>query len=128
MTDIETTAGIAEEPGAVTRAVVGEQAADADAERAIVTDGSIEESYGGVAPHRGRGEPTGLDLSVSIVHSDGCSFGLSIGEDLGESHTGVVVDGDVHEFPAGAAAAVGFVGGDAMTGALEAAELLDIEM
>ncbi len=102
MTDIETTAGIAEEPGAVTRAVVGEQAADADAERAIVTDGSIEESYGGVAP--------------------------LIGEDLGESHTGVVVDGDVHEFPAGAAAAVGFVGGDAMTGALEAAELLDIEM
>ena len=102
MADAETMASIAEEPRAIARAVVGQQTTNVDAEGAVVSDRSMEESHGGVAAF--------------------------IGQDLREGEAGVVVDGDVNELPAGAATALGLVGGNAMTGAEEAAELLDVEM
>ncbi len=102
MADAETTASIAEEARAVARAVVGQQTTNADAERAVVTDCGVEESDGGVAAF--------------------------IGQDLREGQPGVVVNSDMHELPAGAATALGLVGGNAMTGAEEASELLDVEM
>ena len=74
MADAETTASIAEVVRAIARAVVGQQTTDADAERAVVTDGGMQESDGG-----------GSAL---------------IGQDLGEGQAGVVVDGDGNELPA----------------------------
>ena len=102
MADAETTASIAEEARAVARAVVGQQTTDADAERAVVTDRSVEESDGGVAAF--------------------------MGQDLREGEAGVVVDGDVNELPASAATGPRAISGDAMTGLEEASELLDVEM
>jgi hypothetical protein len=102
MADAETTASIAEEARAITRAVVGQQTTNGDAERAVVSDRGVEESDGGVAAF--------------------------IGQDLREGEAGVVVNSDVNELPAGTATALGLVGGDAMTGSEEAAELLDVEM
>ncbi len=57
--------------GAVTGAVVGEEASDAYAERAIVGHGGVEELHGRAA--------------------------ALIGQDLGEGDAGMVVDGDVDE-------------------------------
>ena len=102
MADAETTASIAEEARAVARAVVGQQTTDADAERAVVSDRGVEESDGGVAAFSG--------------------------QDLREGEAGVVVDGDVNELPASTATGPRAVSGNAVTGAVEAAELLDVEM
>ena len=70
--------------GAVTAAVVGEQSADADAVASEEVDGIAQKSDGGV--------------------------GFLIGQDLGESHAGVIVDGDVQR-PAIRDACVGRGGG-----------------
>ena len=94
-------ASLAEGAGAVTGAVVGEQASDAYAERAIVGHGGVEELHGRAA--------------------------ALIGQDLGEGDAGMVVDGDVDELPAGGARASGLVAGNAVAGALEAAESFDVE-
>ena len=74
MADAETTASIAEVVRAIARAIVGEQATDADAERAVVSDRGVQESHRGVAAF--------------------------IGQDLGKGEAGVVVDGDGNELPA----------------------------
>ena len=95
-------ASLAEGAGAVTGAVVGEEASDAYAERAIVGHGGVEELHGRAA--------------------------ALIGQDLGEGDAGMVVDGDVDELPAGGARASGLVAGNAVAGALEAAESFDVEM
>ena len=47
MTDAELATGAGEEARVVTRGIVGEQAADSDAEAAIVGDGGVEEGDGG---------------------------------------------------------------------------------
>ncbi len=51
-----------------------------------------------------------------------------IGQDLREGEAGVVVNSDMHELPASAATGPRAISGNAMTGAEEAAELLDVEM
>ena len=102
MADAETTASIAEEARAIARAVVGEQTTNGDAEGAVVTDRGVEESHRGVAAF--------------------------IGQDLREGEAGVVVNSDMHELPASAATGPRAISGNAMTGAEEAAELLDVEM
>ena len=91
-----------EGPGTVTPAVVGEHAADTDAEAAVVVEGGAEE---------GRGSGGGL-----------------VGIELGEGEAGVVVDADMEVFPAGAGAGVAAVPGEAVTGAVKAAEFLDVEV
>jgi len=102
MADAEPAASGGEEPRAIARAVVGEQAAKANAERTIVADRGLEER-------------DGRDSAF-------------VGQNQHESKAGVVVDGDVNELPTGAAATPGLVAGGAMTGAREASELLDVEM
>ena len=102
MADAETTASIAEEARAIARAIVGQQTTNVDAEGAVVSDRSMEESHGGVAAF--------------------------IRQDLREGEAGVVVDGDVNELPASTGTGPRAVSCDAMTGAEEAAELLDVEM
>lgn len=95
-------ANLAKAVGAITAAVIGEQSADGDAMASKKVNGFLEKGDGGV--------------------------GLLIGEDLGESHARVIVDGDMQGFPTrmfvlSAASAV-----TAPNHLLEAAEALDIEM
>lgn len=52
-----------------------------------------------------------------------------IREELSEDEAGMIIDGDVEELPAGTAGVIVLpVAGDAMAGARDAGELLDIEM
>ena len=53
---------------------------------------------------------------------------LLVGVDAGEAQAGVIVDGDMEGFVAGADAAIGTVAGAAHARSFEAAELLNIEM
>jgi len=68
-------AGSAEAAGAIAGTVVGKQGANADAVAGKEVDGRVQEADGG--------------------------FGLLIGEDLGEGHAGVIVDGHVQGDKAG---------------------------
>jgi hypothetical protein len=89
--------------GAVTGAVVRIEALGLDAV-------FCEESQGGVE------------------EGDGALRGF-IGEELGESQTGMIIDGDVEELPAGAGDMIALaVAGDTMAGADDAGELLDVEV
>ena len=57
------------------------------------------------------------------------ALGGFIGEELGEGQAAVIVDGDVEVFPACTADVIVLaVAGDAVAGALDAGELLDVEM
>ena len=94
--DAEAAASATEVGGAITGAVVGEQASDADAQRALV----------------------GLDEEEEL----GSGRAAFIGQDLGEGDAGMVVDGEVDELPAGGAGASGLIAGNAVTGVLEAAD------
>jgi len=63
-----------------------------------------------------------------VEESDGAAGGL-IREELGEGETGVIIDGDVEELPAGARGVIVLaVAGEAMAGAHDAGELFDIAM
>jgi len=63
-----------------------------------------------------------------VEEGDGALCGF-IREELGEGQAGVVIDGDVEELPAGAADGDRAAGrGDAMAGACDARELLDVEV
>jgi hypothetical protein len=95
--------GFAHGVGAVAGAIVGVDALDGDAVL-------FEESQCGVK------------------EGDGALGGL-VWEKLGEGETAVVIDGDVEVFPTGAAGVIALtVAGDAMAGAFDAGELLDVEM
>src|SRR5258706_2244422 len=58
------------------------------------------------------------------------AFLLLVGEDVGTRYPGMVIDGDVDEFPACAltAAIAGAASSDAMANTVEAAEFFDVEM
>ena len=88
----------------VAAAIVGHDALDGDAEGFVVGDGGEQEGNG-----------TLLFL---------------IGEDIGKGDAGMIVDGDMDALPAGplATAMSGAPPGDAMSDAVEAAELFDSEM
>src|SRR2546421_3105346 len=95
-------AEIAESPRLVAGTVIGEHAADGDAESLVIGDGGGEEGGGGEA--------------------------FLIGKDLGEGNAGVIIDGDMHVFPADALEVASGVAGDAVTDSSETAQFLDIEM
>ena len=63
-----------------------------------------------------------------VEEGDGALGGF-IGEELGEGQAAVIVDGDVEIFPPGAAGVIVLaVAGDAVAGARDAGELLDVEV
>jgi len=89
--------------GAVAGAVVGHDAGDLHAEAAVESDGLLEEG----------------DFALLLL----------IPPDLGESQARCIVDGDVDELVAGAAAfALLAIAGDAVAGSDEPAEFFDIDM
>jgi len=103
MLEAEGLDGVAHGEGAVAGAIVRIDALDLDAV-------FVEEGQSGVE------------------ESDG-TVGALVGEDLGESQTGVIVDGDVQELPTGAADVVALaIAGDAMAGAFDPGQLLDVEV
>jgi|SRR6185369_6408580 len=102
MFDTETSAGCAEMPGTITAAIVGEQCPNLNTSAAVVFYGSKEECH--------------------------CrSLGL-IGQNLGERCAGVVVDGDMNALPANPAYALFSVAVNAMAGATDTAQPLDIQV
>ena len=58
------------------------------------------------------------------------TIGLLVGQDLGEGDAGVIVDADVDELPADAAAVAlaGAIAGDAVADLVETTELFDIDV
>ena len=102
MTEAKIFASGGEEPGAISRAAIGEDLLDEDAVIFVKGDGLME-----------RGENAG-------------SF--FIGKKTGESQAGVVINGDVEGLGAGAWIAVGTVAGGADAGLGEAAKLFNIKM
>ena len=95
-------AGVAEIVRAVGRAVVGHDALDGDAVAAEPAERAVEEGAG-----------AGLAL---------------VGQDLAVGESGCIVDGDMEDLPAAMAAAAGAITGDAVADALDAAELLGIDV
>lgn len=102
MSEAELSTGGSEVFGAVGRAAVGQDAPDFDAVELVEGDGLVE----GVEDARD----------------------FFIWEKAGEGEAGVIINGDVEAFDAGARAAAGAIAGGPDAGALEAAELLDIEV
>lgn len=102
VSDAELTAGGGQQAGVIAGGVVGEQAADADAEACIVGDGGTEEGGGGV--------------------------GALVGIELGESDAGVIVDGDMQDLPAGTASFVTRIAGDTVTRLGKAGQFLGVQV
>lgn len=102
VSEAEFLAGGGEELGAVGGAAIGEDALNGDAVVLIEGDRLMES-----------GEDAGS---------------LFVWEEAGEGEAGVVVDGDVETFEAGAWVALGFVAGGADARLGEAAELFDVEV
>jgi hypothetical protein len=76
-----------------------------------------------------------LDLdAVFLVEADGLVEGvenagdLFVGQEAGEGEAGMIVDGDMEGLDAGTWIALGAIAGGADAGALEAAQLLDVEV
>src|SRR5207249_1260502 len=94
--------------GFVAGAVVGHDTLDGDAEALVVGDGCAQEGDG--------------------------AFLLFVGKDGSGRNSGVVVDGDVGELPAGplspasGVALAAAIAGDAMADGIEPAELFDVDM
>ena len=102
MFDAELAAGGGEVAGAVGGAAIGENALDADAMSFEESDGLVES----------------LEDAVDLL----------VWEEAGKGEAGVVVDGDVEAFDAGARIAEGAIAGGADAGPREAAQFLDVEM
>ncbi len=101
------------------------------AQAVALTSGS--ELMGAVAGAIIGHDPLGLDAEGSEVsqgafqEEDGAVLAF-IGHDLGEGEARGVIDADVDELPPGAPDLVAPIMGDAMTGAHDATELLDVEV
>ena len=63
----------------------------------------------------------------TLEESDGAVLGF-IWHDASKGNAGSVIDGDVDIFPSRALAEIAAVAGDAVTGALDAGELFDVEV
>jgi hypothetical protein len=100
--DAQLLAGGGEEFGAISRTAIGEHALDVDAVVLVETDGLLESV-----------EDAGDFL---------------VGPETGESEAGVIVDGDVEAFDAGAWIAKGAITRGADAWACEAAQFLDVEV
>ena len=95
--------GVLEGPAVgVGKGVVGHDALDAYAAAGEPTDGTVEEA--------------------------GASLAALVGQDLGVGEARAVVDGDVQVLPAEASLAAGAIAGDAVADAVDAAELLGVDM
>ena len=95
MLEPEPPAGLGKRLGAVAGAVVGHDPGDDDAEARIVGQGGLQEGDRALLP--------------------------LVGQDLGEGDARGVVEADVDELPAGAAALAGTLAGDAVADPVEAA-------
>src|SRR4051812_17842878 len=102
--DAQVPARLAEGEGFVAGAVIGHDADDGDAEAFIVSHSRLEEGNG--------------------------TIGLLVGLDFGEGDTGMIVDADVDELPADAAAVAlaGAIASDAVADSVETTELFDIDV
>ena len=95
--------GVLEGPAVgVGKGIVGHDALDAYAAAGEPTDGTVEEA--------------------------GASLAALVGQDLGVGEARAVVDGDVQVLPAEASLAAGAIAGDAVADAVDAAELLGVDM
>jgi hypothetical protein len=89
--------------------------------------GAIAGAVVGVDP-LGRDAEPAKESESGMEKENRASSGL-IWEELSEGEAGMIVDGDVKELPAGAARVIPLaIAGDAMTGALDAGEFLDVEV
>jgi hypothetical protein len=102
MFEAELVAGGGEEFGAIGGAAIGEELLDGD----------------GVSGVEGEG----------LVQSVEDALGAFVGEETSEGEAGVVIDGDVETFDAGAWVALSTITGGADAWAMEATELLDVEV
>jgi hypothetical protein len=102
MFEAEFEAGGGEEFGAIGGATIGEELLDGDAVRGVEAEGLVQ----------------------SVEHAGGAF----VREETSEGEAGVVVDGDVETFDAGAWIAEGAITGGADAWAMEGAELLDVEV
>src|SRR5262249_9333765 len=102
--EAEVPASVTEGEGFIATAVVGHNAGHSDAETFVISHGGPEEGNGAV----------------------GCLVRL----DLGEGDAGMVVDADMDELPADAAAVAlaGSIAGGAMADTLETAEFFDVDV
>ena len=102
--DAEVSTGIAERESLITTAIVSHDARNSDAEAFVIGDGGLEKGDGAI--------------------------GFFIRFDLGESNAGMVVNADVDELPADAAAIAlaGSIAGDAMAYLVETPKLFDIDV
>ena len=102
MFEAEFEAGGGEEFGAIGGAAIGEELLDGDAVSGVEAEGLVQS-----------------------VEDAGGAF---VREETSEGESGVVVDGDVETFDAGAWVAEGAITGGADAWAMEATELLDVEV
>ena len=102
MSEAEMVAGGGEEFGAIGWAAIGEELLDGDAVSGVEAEGLVQG-----------------------VERAGDAF---VREETSEGEAGVVVDGDVEAFDAGAWVAEGAITGGADAWAMEATELLDVEV
>jgi hypothetical protein len=102
MAEPRTGAGTAEVVRAIGRAVVGHDARHGDAVAREPAEGAVEEGDG---------------AGLALVGQD-----LAVGEPCG------IVDGDMQDLPAGTASGVAPVAGDAVADAVDAAELLGVDV
>ena len=102
--DAQVPASVAECERLVATAIVGHHARDGDAEAFVIGYGRLEKGNGAV--------------------------GRLVGLDLRERDAGMIVDADVDELPADAAAVAlaGAVAGDVVADALETAELFNVDV
>lgn len=102
MCEAEFMAGSGEEFGAIGGAAVGKELLDGEAMSGVEAQGEVQ----------------------SLENA----LGTFVREEAGEGEAGVIIDGDVETFDAGAWVAEGAVTGGAYARAKKAAELLDVEM
>jgi hypothetical protein len=102
MGEAEFMAGSGEELGAIGWAAIGEELLDGEAVSGVEAEGQVQ------------------SLEDAL--------GAFVREETGEGEAGVIIDGDVETFDAGAWIAEGAVTGGAHARAIKAAELLDIEV
>ena len=102
MLEAELAAGSSEGFGAIGGTAIGEDLLDDDAMSGVKGEGLVE----------------GVENALSLF----------VGEQTSEGEAGVIINGDVQAFDAGAGVALSAVAGGADSGTEEAAELLDIEM
>jgi len=102
MADTELPTSVGELAGVVAGSVVGEDAANGEAQARVVAHGVVQE---------------GDRAAGALVRMQGR-----------EGHAGVIIDGDVENLPAGAAGFVAGIAGEAMTGLDDASEFFGVDV